>query len=226
MNKALLATLTALATLLLSSTTSDAQRRDRTWTTYEPAPEPVRATKRSVRHAGPVVARGKARHGKARHGKAVQGRLARAHRRAAQAAWVPAPVGARRASRGQAASIASVLAPAPVGTRRAARGSRFEAVSHAGGGATGLASYYYQGHTTASGAPFNPEGMTAAHRSLPFGTRVRVTHVGNGRSVVVTINDRGPFIGGRIIDLSRGAAGVLGMHSQGVASVRMEVIGR
>ncbi len=68
--------------------------------------------------------------------------------------------------------------------------------------------------------------MTAAHRSLPFGTKVRVTHAGNGRSVVVTINDRGPFIGGRIIDLSRGAAGVINMHGQGVARVNMVVLGR
>ena len=62
--------------------------------------------------------------------------------------------------------------------------------------------------------------MTAAHRSLPFGTRVRVTHLGNGRSVDVHINDRGPYVGGRIIDLSQGAAGVLGMHGQGVAHVQ------
>ena len=71
-----------------------------------------------------------------------------------------------------------------------------------------------------------PDGMTAAHRSLPFGTRVRVTHLGNGRSVDVRINDRGPFIGGRIIDLSSGAAGVIGMHGQGVARVQVTVLGR
>jgi rare lipoprotein A len=99
----------------------------------------------------------------------------------------------------------------------------------AGGGLVGVASYYggrFHGRLTASGARFNQDGLTAAHRSLPFGTRVRVTHLGNGRSVEVRINDRGPFIGGRVIDLSRGAAGVLGMHGQGVARVRVTVVGR
>jgi rare lipoprotein A len=90
----------------------------------------------------------------------------------------------------------------------------------------GIASYYWQGQKTATGARFNPHGMTAAHRTLPFGTRVRVTHLGSGKSVVVSINDRGPYIAGRIIDLSKGAAGVLGMHRQGVARVRVTVIGR
>ena len=68
--------------------------------------------------------------------------------------------------------------------------------------------------------------MTAAHKTLPFGTRVRVTHAGTGRSVTVTINDRGPYIRGRIIDLSRAAAGVIGMRGSGVANVRLEVLGR
>jgi rare lipoprotein A len=66
--------------------------------------------------------------------------------------------------------------------------------------------------------------MTAAHRSLPFGTKVRVTNKRNGRSVVVTINDRGPFIRGRVIDLSRGAAQVIGMTGAGVAPVSLEVL--
>ena len=90
----------------------------------------------------------------------------------------------------------------------------------------GVASFYWQGQKTATGAWFNPDGMTAAHRTLPFGTKVRVTHLGSGRSVVVRINDRGPYIAGRIIDLSRGAAGVLGMQNQGVARVRVTVLGR
>jgi len=95
-----------------------------------------------------------------------------------------------------------------------------------GAGLTGVASFYWQGHTTATGARFNPEGMTAAHRTLPFGTRVRVTHLGNGRTVDVRINDRGPYIAGRMIDLSRGAAGVIGMHGQGIARVKVTVLGR
>ncbi len=96
------------------------------------------------------------------------------------------------------------------------------------GGSSGMASYYgsESGSRTASGARFVPSAMTAAHRTLPFGTKVRVTNKRNGRSVVVTINDRGPFIRGRIIDLSSGAAGVIGMRSSGVAPVSIEVLGR
>jgi rare lipoprotein A len=89
-----------------------------------------------------------------------------------------------------------------------------------------MASYYWQGQQTASGARFNPDGLTAAHRSLPFGTRVRVTNQSNGQSVVVTINDRGPFVGGRVIDLSRGAARAINMTGAGVARVSLEVLGR
>ena len=72
--------------------------------------------------------------------------------------------------------------------------------------AGGIASWYAHGRKTANGERFNPGAMTAAHRSLPFGTRVLVTNRTNGRSVVVRINDRGPFIAGRQIDLARGAA--------------------
>lgn len=93
----------------------------------------------------------------------------------------------------------------------------------------GIASFYgrgFAGRPTATGERFNPEAMTAAHRSLPFGTRVRVTNVRNGRSVVVRINDRGPFIRGRVIDLSTGAARTLGMIGSGLAPVRIEVLGR
>lgn len=95
-----------------------------------------------------------------------------------------------------------------------------------GGGSTGIASYYWQGQMTASGARFNPNAMTAAHRTLPFGTRVLVTNHSNGRSVTVTINDRGPFIKGRIIDLSKAAAGAIGMQGQGLARVSVSVLGR
>ncbi len=95
-----------------------------------------------------------------------------------------------------------------------------------GGGTTGVASFYWQPQRVASGGWFNPNAMTAAHKTLPFGTRVRVTHLGNGRSVDVTINDRGPYIGGRIIDLSKAAAGQINMQGQGIAQVRMDVIGR
>jgi rare lipoprotein A len=93
-----------------------------------------------------------------------------------------------------------------------------------GGGGGGMASYYWQGQQTASGARFNPDGLTAAHRTLPFGTRVRVTNQSNGQSVVVTINDRGPFVGGRVIDLSRGAARAISMTGAGVARVSLQVM--
>ncbi len=95
-----------------------------------------------------------------------------------------------------------------------------------GSGHTGIASFYWQPQRVASGGWFNPNAMTAAHKTLPFGTRVRVTHVGNGRSVEVKINDRGPYIAGRIIDLSKAAAGVIGMTGQGIAKIRMEILGR
>jgi len=92
---------------------------------------------------------------------------------------------------------------------------------------TGTASYYasrFHGRTTASGVRYDSGEMMAAHRTLPFGTRVRVTHVRNHRSVVVTVVDRGPFRRGRIIDLSRRAARELGFVHEGLATVRVEVV--
>ena len=89
---------------------------------------------------------------------------------------------------------------------------------------TGMASYYKSGLRTANGERFNPDGLTAAHRSLPFGTRVLVRNVKTGRSVVVRINDRGPFVAGRVIDLAFGAARVIDLHSTGVANVSLEVM--
>jgi peptidoglycan lytic transglycosylase len=87
---------------------------------------------------------------------------------------------------------------------------------------SGVASWYgpgFQGRKTASGERFNTGSYTAAHRSLPFGTRVKVTNVRNGKSVVVRINDRGPFAGGRIIDLSKAAKSAIGMG--GTARVKL-----
>ena len=98
--------------------------------------------------------------------------------------------------------------------------------AHAGSAQTGMASYYSMPQRVTSGGYFNPNAMTAAHRALPFGTRVRVTHMGNGRSVVVHINDRGPYGANRILDLSKAAAQVLGMTGQGIARVKMSVLGR
>jgi rare lipoprotein A len=92
------------------------------------------------------------------------------------------------------------------------------------GGETGVASFYWQPQAVASGGQFNPNAMTAAHKTLPFGTRVRVTSLNSGRSVEVVINDRGPFVKGRVIDLSRRAAQNLGMTGAGLAKVSLEVL--
>lgn len=87
----------------------------------------------------------------------------------------------------------------------------------------GIASYYWQDQMTSSGERFDKNALTAAHRSLPMHTRVKVTHLQSGRSVVVRINDRGPFKPGRIIDLSDRAAEILGFKAKGLAQVRLEV---
>jgi rare lipoprotein A len=91
----------------------------------------------------------------------------------------------------------------------------------------GMASWYgpgFDGAYTASGERFNQYGLTAAHRTLPFGTKVRVTNLDNGRSVTVVITDRGPFVGDRVLDLSRGAAQIIGTVSSGVSPVRLDVL--
>jgi len=91
----------------------------------------------------------------------------------------------------------------------------------------GKASYYadkFEGRPTSSGENFSNSGLTAAHKSLPFGTLVRVTNLENNRQVVVKINDRGPYVAGRIIDLSRKAAEEIDMLRQGVVEVKIEVL--
>lgn len=99
----------------------------------------------------------------------------------------------------------------------------FTQYSHAAS-SCGKASWYALSSKTASGEMMNPSKMTAAHRNFRFGTRVRVTNRKNGRSVVVRINDRGPFVKGRIIDVSKAAAGKLGFVNAGQASVCVEKI--
>lgn len=88
----------------------------------------------------------------------------------------------------------------------------------------GKASWYALNSKTASGEMMNPSGMTAAHRSLPFGTKIKVVNQKNGKSVVVKINDRGPFVGGRILDLSKGAASKLGFINAGHTKICLEHI--
>jgi rare lipoprotein A len=89
---------------------------------------------------------------------------------------------------------------------------------------TGIASYYWQDQMTANGERFDKTAMTAAHKTLPINTRVRVTNAVNGKSVVVRINDRGPYKPGRVIDLSEAAAGVIDMHKVGLVPVKVEII--
>ena len=91
-------------------------------------------------------------------------------------------------------------------------------------GVVGMASFYKSGKRTANGEHFNPNGMTAAHRKLPFGTWLKVTNLRTGKSVVVRVNDRGPFIHGRVIDLSLGAARVISLHKSGVAKISYTVL--
>ncbi len=136
------------------------------------------------------------------------------------------------------ASLAWNFEEAPVKTAKSkayASGtlkSKSGAAADYGGGSSyqsGKASWYgggFHGRKTANGETYNMNALTAAHRSLPFGTLVRVTNTRSGSSVVVRINDRGPFVGGRIIDLSRAAASQIGLTSSGVASVKVAVLGK
>jgi rare lipoprotein A len=96
--------------------------------------------------------------------------------------------------------------------------------SLASGESYALASFYSHGQRTASGERFDPHDLTAAHRTLPFGTRIRVTNLTTGQSVTVRVNDRGPFLPGRAIDVSSSAAKMLGITRQGVAKVKLDVV--
>jgi len=88
----------------------------------------------------------------------------------------------------------------------------------------GVASFYTEGQRTASGEKFDTNDLTAAHPTLPFGTRLRVTNVATGRSVTVRVNDRGPFVPGRVVDVSYSAAETLGMVGGGIAKVKLDVV--
>jgi peptidoglycan lytic transglycosylase len=124
----------------------------------------------------------------------------------------------RRSGFASVAALITVVATLGCATTGPLAGGRMEQV--------GVASYYgreHDGRRTASGEVFDMNDLTAAHRTLPFGTRVRVTNLANGREVTVRINDRGPFRRGRILDLSYAAARKLGMVGRGVAKVRVAV---
>lgn len=88
----------------------------------------------------------------------------------------------------------------------------------------GLASFYTEGTRTASGEKFDSHELTAAHPTLPFGTKLRVTNVATGQSVTVRVNDRGPYVPGRIVDVSYSAADALGMVGKGVTNVKLDVV--
>jgi rare lipoprotein A len=88
----------------------------------------------------------------------------------------------------------------------------------------GVASYYSEGKSTASGERFDPNELTAAHPSLPFGTKLRVTNTTTGKSVTVRVNDRGPYVPGRVVDVSYSAAQALGMVRSGTANVKLDVV--
>jgi len=90
--------------------------------------------------------------------------------------------------------------------------------------AHGVASFYTEGTQTASGEKFNTMEMTAAHPTLPFGTRLRVTDVSSGKSVTVRVNDRGPYVQGRVVDVSYSAANALGMVGKGLTNVKLDVV--
>jgi rare lipoprotein A len=105
---------------------------------------------------------------------------------------------------------------APVEPPRSTDGpAKPESKSACNGGRRIVSAYYWEGHHTASGQPFNPHGMTAAHRTLPFGTRLDVTNPRTGKTVNVLINDRGPYVRGVSLDLSLGAAQAIGLHGTG-----------
>lgn len=118
--------------------------------------------------------------------------------------------------------LALLLAGAAAGTGPAAARPEMGRAAFA---QVGVASWYgpgFHGRRTASGEPFDQNGLTAAHRDLPLGSEVKVTNLANGRSITVEINDRGPYVKGRVIDLSKAAARRLGMAEDGVAKVRIE----
>jgi rare lipoprotein A len=134
----------------------------------------------------------------------------------------PAPATASSAPPSTAPARSTTTAPSPTPRPRQTQPPGDGTVTGTG---TCQASYYDTGTRTANGERFDTNAFTAAHRSLPFNTRVRVTNTANGRSVVVRINDRGPFVSGRCLDLTRAGFTAIASISNGVASVRYEVLG-
>ncbi|OPY94781.1 hypothetical protein A5906_11025 [Bradyrhizobium sacchari] len=144
---------------------------------------------------------------------------------ASLAACAQSPVGRQRADLAGTSRQAAVerphrvaaLHPRPISRARVPDGEAKRTASH------GLASFYSDTET-ASGEKFDKNELTAAHPTLPFGTKLRVTDVSSGRFVTVRVNDRGPFVRGRVVDISPSAAEALGMVDKGLANVRLDVV--
>ncbi|MCS3726779.1 septal ring lytic transglycosylase RlpA family protein [Bradyrhizobium betae] len=144
---------------------------------------------------------------------------------ASLAACAQSPVGRQKADLGSANRQAAVerphrvaaLQPRPISRVRVPDGDAKQSASH------GVASFYSDTET-ASGERFDKNELTAAHPTLPFGTKLRVTDVSSGRFVTVRVNDRGPFVRGRVVDISPSAAEALGMMDKGVTNVRLDVV--
>jgi rare lipoprotein A len=126
-----------------------------------------------------------------------------------------------RASRGEARTAPPSPSPSKTPSKKASSSPPTSVVLDSG---TCGASFYDTGQTTASGEPFDPQALTAASKTLAFNTRVRVTNLANGKVVVVRINDRGPFVAGRCLDLARGAFETIASISAGVLTVKFEVL--
>lgn len=133
---------------------------------------------------------------------------------------------ARKAAVGGAMIVAAFVSCMDAGSATTRGGRDARASVSSGQTFSGIASFYgtETGSLTATGKRYNPEGLTAAHRTLPFGTRLKVTDEKTGRSVVVTVNDRGPYIAGRVLDLSVGAARAIGLTERGITRIKAEVL--
>ena len=142
------------------------------------------------------------------------------------AACVQTPYMAQHSDlRSRAARPAAIEQPRrPVATASVVRRAPARETSERKSPSNGVASFYWQGTKTASGEKFDPNELTAAHPTLPFGTKLRVTNTSTGRSVTVRVNDRGPYVPGRVVDVSYSAAQELGMVSRGVAPVKLDVV--
>lgn len=159
---------------------------------------------------------------------------------ASLAACAQSPVGRQRADLSVSHQAAverrheirsAALHPRPIGRHHSpaeetsgAKGANKGANKGAKTASEGVASFYTEGTETASGEKFDKNELTAAHPTLPFGTKLRVTNVSTGRSVTVRVNDRGPYVPGRVVDVSYSAAEALGMVGRGIANVKLDVV--